>query len=427
MRKQVMSIASALMFALFFAPLLPARTPVLGQTVPSADAQAVKLEDLLKANSYELKLSDGNLSASGLDFLLKATAKTQFFAVGEPHNAKEVPELTALLFKALKMKHAFNYLALEQDPITARMVSAPTVAGSRDYVISLARKYPNAFTFITDQELEMIGQVASISNGKGNRVWGLDQVFGATNALDRLSQFAPNADVRRRTSKLVEVLKRNEAERAKTFQRYTIADAGATDEFTDLLREYRPKANSEADFLVSQMLLSAQIYKNNRAAGQGQLTGYDSNLEREENMKALFMLEYRKAQAAGDALPKVLLKFGHYHAIRGRSWSNVLSLGNFISEFAKSNDMNSFHLAVYNNNAAGDYGVLASTPDYKPFADAVPKDKWTIVDLRPLRAYAHAGKLPELNPELRRAIFGFDAALFIGGASRGTYKMLGAQ
>jgi len=44
-----------------------------------------------------------------------------------------------------------------------------------------------------------------------------------------------------------------------------------------------------------------------------------------------------------------------------------------------------------------------------------------------LRALAHAGKLTGLNSELRRVIFGFDAALLVGGASPGTYKLLGLQ
>jgi hypothetical protein len=126
-------------------------------------------------------------------------------------------------------------------------------------------------------------------------------------------------------------------------------------------------------------------------------------------------------------LPKVLLKFGHYHSIRGRSWSNVLSLGTFVSEFAKSNGMDSFHLSLYINNASGKYGVLSSYSDFKPLADAAPHDKWTVIDLRPLRNYAHAGKLTDLNPEMRRIIFGFDAVLMIGGGSPGTYRLMGVQ
>lgn len=426
MRKPIKRMVR-LMFTIFYL-FLPAQTLLLSQT-PATAPQTDKLEDLLRANSYEIRLSGGNLSGSGLDFLMKATDETQFFAVAEPHNSKEVPEITSALFKSLKVRHGFNYLALEQDPVMAQIVSDPSAVGNREYVISLARKYPNAFTFITDQELEMISQVGSVSTGKRNRIWGLDQVFGPIHTLDKLSTFAPNADVRERTLKLIALLKSNEAERTKQLERYTMAEVGKIDEFNRVIEEYHPKAGSEAEFLISQMLLSARIYKNNIAAESGQLTGYTSNYEREENMKTLFMLEYRRAQATGDCWPKVLLKLGHYHLIRGRSWSNVLSLGNFISEFAKSNEMDSFHLAIYNNNASGEYGVLASSaaPDYKPLADVAAKDKWVIIDLRPLRGYAHGARLAGLNPEMRRVILGFDAVLLIGGASQGTYKLIGVQ
>ncbi len=104
------------------------------------------------------------------------------------------------------------------------------------------------------------------------------------------------------------------------------------------------------------------------------------------------MREYRKAQAAGESKPKVLLKLGHYHTIRGLSWSNISTLGNFVSEFAKSNDMNSFHLAMYVNNASGDYAILSANADLKTLADITPKDKWTVYDLRPLRKYFQAGQ-----------------------------------
>ena len=422
MKTWIPRVIIALTFSFF---LVFASVPLRSQTGPASPA--AKIEDLLKANSYEVTLSNGSLSGPGFDFLMKATGRTQFFAIAEPHNSKEVPEITSLLFKSLHRQHGFNYLALEQDPLMARMVSAPGVVGNREAVISLARRYPNGFTFITDQELEMISSLGSASTAKADRIWGLDQVFGAIHVLDRLSQFAPNKEVRERTLKLVEALKQNEAEQTKQLKRYTMAEVGHLDEFNQLLQQYHPQAGSEAEFLIAQMLLSAQIYKNNLAAESDQLTGYDSNLEREENMKALFMLEYRRAQAVGDPLPKVMLKLGHYHLVRGRSWSDVLSLGNFISEFAKSNEMDSFHLAIYNNNASGDYGVLAATPDYKPLAEAVSTDKWAVVDLRPLRALAHGGRVTGASPELRRVIFGFDAALLIGSASRGTYKLLGLQ
>ena len=89
---------------------------------------------VLKANSYELTVADGKLSGAGFDFLMEASSNAQFFALGEPHNAKQVPEITSMLFKALHERRGFNYLALEQDPVVTQMVSIKSVVGKRDYV-----------------------------------------------------------------------------------------------------------------------------------------------------------------------------------------------------------------------------------------------------------------------------------------------------
>ena len=123
--------------------------------------------------------------------------------------------------------------------------------------------------------------------------------------------------------------------------------------------------------------------------------------------------------------PKVLLKAGTNHAIRGRGWTDVLTVGNFVAELAKSNGLESFHLAIYLDNDSGDYGVLSSYPDYKPLADAALPESWTLIDLRSLRPLIHAGRITDLNTELKRVILGFDAALLIRGATRGTRAFTG--
>lgn len=386
-------------------------------------AQTVTLEDLLKSNSYPITVSNKRLSGEGAKFLLSATADAQFVALGEPHNVKQVPELTAMLFKDLHEQHGFNYLALEIGSNIAQMFSSKETVGKREAVIALAKKYPNALQFTIDQELEMLAQAGGISDGKGNRIWGLDQAYGALDSLEKLFKLAPNKEARDRTQELIKVVREYEAERFAKNIGY-MQGVAQPDDFVKLAELYRPKKNSEAEFLLDQLVLSSRVYRNNALAGTGQPTGYDSNLEREENMKTLFMFEYRRAQAAGDSLPKVLLKFGHWHTIRGINWGNVFTLGNFVSDFAHSNKTKTFSLALYRNNAAGDYGVLSDSPDFKPLADAADKDKWTVIDLRPLRKFIHAGQIKGASAELRRMIFGFDAALLIGGAERGTYNLL---
>lgn len=407
-------------FLLFFT--LPAIKAQISTSNAASD-QTVSLGSLLKSNSYELTLANGKLSGAGMDFLMEASSDAQFFAVGEPHNAKQVPEITSMLFEALHDQKGFNYLALEQDPVITQMISAKSVVGKRDRVVSLANRYPNAFTFITDQELEMIAEAGRISEGKGDRIWGLDQAFGALHILNRLKELASSNEVRERVTKLIKVVEEFETERFGKGKRYMTPDVPKTEDLKNLMQFYKPKKGSEAEFLITQLFTSLRIYENNNLAGKGQLTGYESGYEREENMKALFMHRYRQAQAAGDPLPKVLLKLGHAHIIRGINWFNIFSLGNFVSGFAKSNDMNSFQLAMYSNNRSGDYAWIHEDEDYKPLAEVSSTDKWTVIDFRPLRKYAHAGRIEKMRPEMKRIIFAFDAALLIGNVSPGTFKL----
>src|SRR5262249_57576956 len=105
----------------------------------------------------------------------------------------------------------------------------------------------------------------------------------------------------------------------------------------------RPKDSAEGSFLARQLELSLRVYANWRhAAVEKQPTGYESNREREENMKEIFLFRYREAERRDGRLPKVVFKFGHWHLYRGQSPGSVFTLGNFASEFARSNRPGSF-------------------------------------------------------------------------------------
>jgi hypothetical protein len=389
-------------------------------------AQTETLDSLIKANSYPLSLSGGRLEGDGMDFLMRASADAQFFTIGEEHNVQGIPQLTALLFTALHDRYHYNYLALEQDPLICRMVSARPLAGHLNAIVALAHRYPNGFTFNSDQELQMISQVGALPGSKADRIWGLDQVFGALHVLERLLKFAPSHEARHRTLKLIEDARKYDSVRF-TPGRHYMGEAPKPDDFFKLTEIYKPRSGSEAEFLIAQLLLSARVYQNYQNGTQGKVPGsFENGREREENMKDLFMLNYRRAQAAGDKLPKALLKFGHWHLYRGLYKANVPTLGNFVSEFAKSNGMKSFQLATYLNNKAGGFRALPDDSWLKPLAEATPKDQWVIIDLRPLRDYTRV-KGFEINPELKELILGFDAALMMGGESPGTFRLTTQQ
>lgn len=60
----------------------------------------------------------------------------------------------------------------------------------------------------------------------------------------------------------------------------------------------------------------------------------------------------------------------------------------------------------------------------QPIAMATDTDVWTVIDFEPMRSAVSAGKFGVLPPNLLRAIYGFDAALVMGGATQGTELLL---
>ena len=108
---------------------------------------------------------------------------------GEEHFVKEFPEFLSAFFIFLHAKYGFNYLALESDPVSAQVASLPPLRGDLQALSKYARQYPNAFTFPTDQELQLFADAGRYSHCRTDPVWGLDQSFGVLHALDQLKAF----------------------------------------------------------------------------------------------------------------------------------------------------------------------------------------------------------------------------------------------
>ncbi len=375
------------------------------------------LDSLLRENCHILEVDNEQLSGEGFDFLMKAAAEAQFVAIAEEHNRLQIPQITTMLFSALHKIHGFNYLALEQGTVVCKIFASKPLVGNLNAIAEFARKYTNAPTFITDQELQMIGEAGRISDAKTDRIWGLDQEFGALHILDQLKELAPNDKVRLFVEKLIEKALPYERNRFAS-EKLFIAEVAQPEDFAGLLDLFKPEPGSKTDFLIQNLLFSNKVYNKNVRARNGELTGYDSNLEREEHLKARFMTKYKAAQKSGDRMPKVVLKLGHWHVYRGIYRGNVFTFGNFLSEFAVSNGKKTFFLSTA---LLGDPDEWRNTKG--PWVNVVNPDKWTIIDFRPLRKYAHAKRIEDLSEGIKALLFRVDALLVIGNARPGTYTL----
>jgi hypothetical protein len=133
-------------------------------------------------------------------------------------------------------------------------------------------------------------------------------------------------------------------------------------------------------------------------------TKMDAQEKRERLMKTQFLEHLRRSSGSGTT-SKVLLRFGRNHLHRGYDARGISTLGNFIAEFAISQDKRIFNVGAF--GAGGKASLLGETwnaderQDELAFASLARKAKYsaTIFDLRPIRAILH-----RIPPEERSAL-----------------------
>ena len=383
----------------------------------SAAAQSPLLDSLLSTHSFVFELRDGVLRGPGADTILAEAAAAQFVALGEEHNRLEIPLFVTALFRALHERSGYQYFAEEQDPVTMRRISVAPVRGNRDSIVAISRRYQHAFTFMSDQELDMLAALGVISTAHAHPIWGCDQAFGAEPILDALLTLPLGGAARATVAALRDTAAVKERVRDLATYHF-VSDTANTAAFAEIERAVHPPKSGEAEFLIQSLIVSNRIYRNYSIGRH-----YENGYEREEYMKSRFLDEYRRAESIDHRPPRVLMKFGHWHVFRGLGPSNLQTLGDFVSQFAIANGSRSYHIAVWPNNANTDYGGDSSVA---LLAAHAPRTGWTLVDLRALRpdyAKLTSDMSPAQRDYFRRWIFGFDAAVFIGGLQRGTWAL----
>jgi hypothetical protein len=402
-----------------YAMLTIALASVGGLRAPAV-AQKLPLDSLFRAHRLSLTFGTAGMSGAGWDLIVTEGANAQFVMVGESHNLLEIPLFTAHLLRALHERAGYDYLALENGPYAMARLGEAEVRGNVDALAGIANRYVSALQFRTDQELELIAAAGRISE-HARPLWGLDNAWGAEQLLDRIAELVPAGAGRALAERMSEAAGELERYRpSETRPRYI--NARLTADELDRLEQALTGSPAEALELFDELRTGYEIYAARRPGGAGV---YHSNHRREQYMRQRFMVEYRAAQRGGDSLPRVVLKFGQWHALRGvLNWGEVEPLGTFVGELARSNGLESLHIWTGLVNEPGQVWTLFDFPDYVPLARAGSTGGWWVVDLRPIRALAAAGRTEPLNDELRKVIFGFDLALLIGGARRATYERL---
>lgn len=407
-------------------------------SISAASAQVSQsfLDSLVQIHSYELTIDNkGNLGGEGYQFIIKKTQNVQFVNLGEQHQNKEIPIIATSIFKYLNKSKGFNYVALEQDPLITKISSWAPYKGNRKEIYNLAKKYLHAFTFYSDQDLNLIADIGGLSRGKGNAIWGADSTIGMSHYLDELLNLKPAKESEKILIELKKkaILYENKRGRSlETFMSKRNTDINKKT-LNQLKDSYRSKEGSYTDFLINNLIVGNRVKWNYHFGNH-----YIHSYEREEFMKSRFIQEYKNAYKLDNEMPKVMTKFGIYHAYYGMSENNVLTFGNFLKEFAKSNGTDSFTIAMYVNSDENGYSRLEKWAPYMtPFINSVSTEKFIIIDVLPLREYYMKGLLSkdlkrfDLNnraiSNFKKHLFGVDAILLIGNGNIATSFQTGIK
>jgi hypothetical protein len=203
-------------------------------------------------------------------------------------------------------------------------------------------------------------------------------------------------------------------EAAANAQFFLIAEEHNVGELNAIAQALFADAPAEARVLIGALMRTTRIYYAWAEGRRGRPTGYFSSADRELSMKRRFMERYQAARATGDPRPRVLVKAGHWHAFRGIYRAAVPTFGNFLSEFAISNGMESFVLSTYVTDSQEDWRNTSG-----PLASVVPEGVTAVVDFRPLRGLARQNAIDGLDDAFKATLFRADAALVISGGRTG--------
>jgi len=375
-------------------------TAGIAQTAPST------LAERTNANRYTLAFNDGQLSGPGAELLAREIADTQLFMVGEQHATATIAEIETALHRTA-VEAGYGYAALEIGPVTAIEVERLSREGPGRlgaWLREPGHDFAVAFLF-WEEELALVEQAVSASPARANAIWGLDQEF-----VGSLPLLLPRLDALARTPAQRDALAQL---RVRSAADPMLLGSMPVADLEPLRIAFPETDNSEAAALIENLVLSNRIYA--PFTGRGG-SGYDGNLARETYMKRNFLRAFAAAEAADGRPPRVFLKFGANHMMRGFSTTDVPALGNFVAEWSLVRGFSTTNIFIgcvggqqndprSRENTSCDSSEL---PDDSPLRTQMLPGQLTLFDLRPLRT-----RLRDVDPLTRRMILAFDFYLAV--------------
>ena len=384
---------------------------------------SARLLEALQRNRLPLTLSNGP-TGRGWDWLVQEARDARFTLIGEEHGVAETARLSAALFTALRGS-GYSRMAIELSPIIAQDVEAVARRNGFQGIVDFLTA-PGTFTFYNlREEAQFLADVIKAAPRNERVLWGLDrEIFSDRYLISRLEAKVPSRarDAFTRLKQAsVNAWARNEQTRNPD-DMFLLAEDPA---LVSAVRTAWPDPDHESDAIMRTLEESLAIETAERTGGAWPYLQRRTKWNR-DNLAGLLRAEQGRKVA-----PKILMKFGYSHMIRGANYVNVFDLGAMADEVAALTGERAFHIIVLPGPGSrqavlgqGGFGSVA-TDDFDDFkagdqrltrvlsnANATGHE---VIDLRALRPRAMRG-LEGWNSDLVRTIHGYDAAVIWKGA-----------
>jgi hypothetical protein len=391
---------------------------------PTADRlRRERIASAAAANRQRLAYDGGTFAGAGWEMLVARGRAAQFFLLGEEHGIAENPKLAAQLFTTLAPA-GYSRVAIEISGPMATAFDDALTEGGADALNRMLTAPESRVAFFGMREEAAWLAAARRAVPRGRFLWGTDYETAADRHLLAILR------AKRKPAAAEAALARLEAASAAGWARYEathdllqIPAFSGDPALVQAVREAWPQPDAEADRVLDTL---AETFAINRLWAERR--GWESNERRGAFMRANFLRHWRAEKSAGRA-PKVFLKYGASHMVRGRNHTETFDLGSLLPEIAALEGGHAFHLlvlpgagsplasidpATFTYTSSNEQGTYVT--DLEPILSQAYPDAMTLFDTHALRPLLGSSRTPA-TADLMRAVHGFDAILVMTGST----------
>jgi hypothetical protein len=401
----------------------PSRAQSQGPRSPSA-----RLLEALQSNRLPLTMNDGP-AGRGWEWLVQEARDARFTLVGEEHGVAETVQFSAALFNALRGS-GYSRMAIELSPIIAQDIEAAARRNGLQGIVDFFAAPDTWSPMYLREEAQFLAAVINAAPRSERVLWGLDrEIFSDRYLISKLEARVPRR-ARGSFTHLKEASTNAWARHQQNPSPENLFIFSQDPTVVSAVRAAWPNPDRESDTILRTLEESLAI---NAIARTG--TAWASSQRRAQWMRnnlADRLMEERGKERGRGSPPKVMLKFGYNHMIRGANYVNIFDVGAMTDEVAALSGGHAFHVLVLPGPGSrqavlgpGRSFVSVSSDEFDEFrtgdqrlTHVLPNANATgheVIDLRALRPLAMRG-LEGWNPDVVRTIHGYDAAVIWKGA-----------